>query len=137
MVPELKAKLVAALRSGKYKQSTGALRQDEGYCCLGVGCDVHREVTGNGSWEKMDGRWKYIVGIEKPVGDVLPKDVMAWFGFGGENPQTKEVITDLKLKKKVFGTSAILIINESPSLAQLNDAGYTFDQIADIIERDF
>ena len=32
--------LVAALRSGKYKQCTGALRKDDGFCCLGVACDV-------------------------------------------------------------------------------------------------
>ena len=31
---------VAALRSGKYSQTTGALGDAKGYCCLGVLCDV-------------------------------------------------------------------------------------------------
>lgn len=46
MDPELKAKWVAALRSGKYEQTTGALCRigaDDGklrYCCLGVLMEV-------------------------------------------------------------------------------------------------
>lgn len=46
MDPELKAKWVAALRSGEYKQTGGHLRycdlngNPKGYCCLGVLCDV-------------------------------------------------------------------------------------------------
>jgi hypothetical protein len=38
MDPELKAKWVAALRSGEYQQTTGQLRKRDGYCCLGVLC---------------------------------------------------------------------------------------------------
>lgn len=34
--PEFKAKWVAALRSGDYKQAQGRLYTGEGYCCLGV-----------------------------------------------------------------------------------------------------
>lgn len=40
MNPELKAKWIAALRSGEYKQVTARLRTREGYCCLGVLCMV-------------------------------------------------------------------------------------------------
>jgi len=37
MQPEVKARWVAALRSGKYRQGKMALRQETGkYCCLGV-----------------------------------------------------------------------------------------------------
>jgi hypothetical protein len=31
---------VAALRSGEYKQARGSLQQNDGYCCLGVLCEV-------------------------------------------------------------------------------------------------
>lgn len=31
---------VSALRSGKYKQTKGALQNQDGYCCLGVACDL-------------------------------------------------------------------------------------------------
>lgn len=31
---------IAALRSGTYTQAQGGLRRPEGFCCLGVACDV-------------------------------------------------------------------------------------------------
>lgn len=31
---------IAALRSGEYKQGTGRLQSETGYCCLGVACKV-------------------------------------------------------------------------------------------------
>jgi hypothetical protein len=41
MNKELKAKWVEALRSGKYKQGKGMLRNEKGqFCCLGVLCDI-------------------------------------------------------------------------------------------------
>lgn len=41
MKPVIKAKWVAALRSGKYKQGTCQLRNNnDEYCCLGVLCDI-------------------------------------------------------------------------------------------------
>jgi hypothetical protein len=36
MPKELKQKWLDALRSGEYKQATGALKNGNGYCCLGV-----------------------------------------------------------------------------------------------------
>lgn len=36
MNPELKAMWIAALRSGEFDQGRGKLRNDNGYCCLGV-----------------------------------------------------------------------------------------------------
>lgn len=38
MNPDFKAKWVAALRSGQYPQICGALKDQHGYCCLGVLC---------------------------------------------------------------------------------------------------
>lgn len=40
MDPAVKAAWVAALRSGKYKQTSGRLRHAGGFCCLGVLCEV-------------------------------------------------------------------------------------------------
>lgn len=36
----VKDKWVAALKSGKYKQGRGQLNGENGYCCLGVLCEV-------------------------------------------------------------------------------------------------
>jgi hypothetical protein len=33
-------KWIKALRSGEYKQSKNALQSNQGFCCLGVACDV-------------------------------------------------------------------------------------------------
>lgn len=53
MDSKIKRNWVEALRSGKYTQSQGRLRTNEGFCCLGVLCDIvspqlwtHNEVTG-------------------------------------------------------------------------------------------
>lgn len=46
MNAELKTKWLEALRSGKYKQGRGRLRQGDEFCCLGVLCDI----SGLGEW---------------------------------------------------------------------------------------
>lgn len=38
--PTLKAKWLEALRSGKYAQTQKALNDGQGFCCLGVLCDL-------------------------------------------------------------------------------------------------
>ena len=54
MNPEIKAKWAEALRSGKYKQGKIGLynQETDGYCCLGVLCEVmaipHGPVSGSG-----------------------------------------------------------------------------------------
>jgi hypothetical protein len=40
MDAEIKAKWLGALRSGKYRQTRNAVRDEQGFCCLGVLCDV-------------------------------------------------------------------------------------------------
>lgn len=35
-------KWIAALRSGEYEQTTEVLKNDEGFCCLGVACDISK-----------------------------------------------------------------------------------------------
>ncbi len=43
MKAEVKAQLIADLRSGEYRQGHGVLRRDGGsYCCLGVLCEQAR-----------------------------------------------------------------------------------------------
>lgn len=40
MNQEIKTKWLEALRSGRYTQTKGVLRNSEGYCCIGVLCDI-------------------------------------------------------------------------------------------------
>lgn len=51
MNPHIKAKWLAALRSGDYAQTRNALRDRSGYCCLGVLCDV----VGPSDWVELPG----------------------------------------------------------------------------------
>lgn len=50
MTPKLKAKWLAALRSGNYTQGQGVLNKDNKMCCLGVLCDV-----AGYKWKSWDG----------------------------------------------------------------------------------
>jgi hypothetical protein len=40
MTPEVKSEWLRALRSGDYQQGKATLRGPNGFCCLGVLCDV-------------------------------------------------------------------------------------------------
>jgi hypothetical protein len=64
--------LVAALRSGKYTQTIGQLRNGNAFCCLGVACDISKlgEWNGNSYFNEED---------------VLPNEVADYFGFHNSN----------------------------------------------------
>ena len=76
---ELLLKWVAALRSGKYPQTRLKLKDHEGYCCLGVLCDV---VNPEG-WLSHDSRgfdFSYQESVALPstfIQTLLPKFVYA------------------------------------------------------------
>lgn len=67
MTPELKAKWVAALRSGEYKQGQARMKrihEDDtaSYCCLGVLCEITGQVSQNNSF--IVGPALHALGIE-------------------------------------------------------------------------
>lgn len=77
----------AALRSGKYPQAKGRLRQSSGYCCLGVLTEV---AIANGlnlrvrrGREAHNDLWFY--GDMDEIGH-LTREVANWYGFGNINP---------------------------------------------------
>lgn len=111
----VKERWVAALRSGEYKQTTGYLKTDYGYCCLGVLCDIHdKEQAGSGvNWEAGQDEdrlfWSYLT-----CEGTLPERVMDWAQLDNHNPEI-----------------------EGDSLAELNDGGKSFAHIADLIELNF
>lgn len=128
-------KWVAALRSGDFAQTRGALHRAEnhasgepgGYCCLGVAC----EVSGLGSFSVRDGAptgdgLEFVVegvdysGPHYPKTGVLPLEVMDWLGVDHDNP-----VLDAGEKGR-------------HQAASLNDFDrLSFEQIADAIERTF
>lgn len=60
-------KWLVALKSGQYKQTTGTLKDSDGYCCLGVAC----EISNLGKWDQ-EGR--YIIGDNLIVGRIMSDD---------------------------------------------------------------
>ena len=108
MKPEVKKLWVDALRSGAYDQATGELRTKEGFCCLGVLCDI----SGQAQWT---GRM-YAGGAQ-----YLPLEVQEWAGLQESDPFVNIVDDD----------------NEPTStlLSELNDnLGWDFNRIANVIE---
>lgn len=90
---------VKALRSGKYKQARGALRNDNAYCCLGVACDL----SGVADWKDLEeSGWVY----------------------DGESGFPSHAVLS------IFGLTPA----EASSLAELNDSGGIFTEVADRIE---
>ena len=64
----IKTQWIAALRSGEYAQGVGALRTSQGFCCLGVLCDLHSK-TGLGTWN---------IASYGGSSDILPEKVAEW-----------------------------------------------------------
>jgi hypothetical protein len=110
--PEIKTRWVAALRSGKYPQGRGRLKTEEGFCCLGVLCDLAAE-DGIGHWEQKDTYFNrhYFLVTTVHENNYLPMEVATWAG----------------LHRNPFVGSSIL--------SALNDSGSSFAEIADLIER--
>lgn len=119
-------KWLRALRSGKYAQTRGTLKADDGYCCLGVACDVYRKETGEGEWqdagqsagEPARRRYAFVLPDDRDEG-TLPTKVAKWFGL-------RTVDGGYKYNRGV---------SESTTLVSRNDddrAG--FAEIANIIE---
>jgi hypothetical protein len=112
-----------ALRSGDFKQSRYALKSDSGYCCLGVACEV--SDLGEFSYSKPD---KHLFVINEPnfyeqKTDSLPQQVAQYY----------KIKSDLVI---LNDSDRELIGSRQVSLDELNDdSRYTFEQIADFIEK--
>ena len=109
MNPQIKQKWVSALRSGDYQQTQNRLRKEDGFCCLGVLCDLYGKKH-NVEWELVDDDGTYYKFQDKK--GILPLSVIEWAGVEDDNPE---------------------ICGETP-LSRLNDSGSTFNEIADLIE---
>lgn len=120
---------IARLRSGKYEQGRSCLRSQLGFCCLGVACDVLAD-EGLGEWS--GGRY----------GEVefhYFKD-QSWEGIG--LPEGAEELFGLAKFTDFWYREGMLPFRGREGscvyLTTLNDeAGCTFDQIADVIEHFF
>lgn len=116
MNPEIKKRWLKALRSGDYKQGRRCLRTKDRFCCLGVLCDLYAKETGK-KWES-GGR---MFGNQETV----PIEVQEWSGLKDDNPW-------LTPSLKVEDDEGVTFCH---SLAELNDSGQSFKQIASVISK--
>ena len=108
---------IAALRSGDYQQARHRLRDcDDAFCCLGVLCNLHAQAHPEEAKTQTRPRHYYNESI------ALPREVRNWSG----------VKTNCGMRRATG-----LTVGETDSLANLNDTGHTFSQIADVIEKEW
>ncbi len=122
MNPGIKKQWIAALRSGDYQQGKQFLHPGPDFCCLGVICNLVKDKVGF-SWHEDS---KHDKSIFSPVYSLgpdmnarsLPMEVIEFIGLN-----SRDGILPFWDKQGVRMT-----------LATLNDFGFTFAQIADVID---
>ena len=117
------AKLVARLRDPATSQGRGALRCGDSFCCLGVACDINDASK----WTDDDGSFMWSDGNS---GGLVTESAREPYGLrthvGGFNARGCDVA--LAVMRRIRSG------NFDTCLAELNDLGATFAEIADVIE---
>lgn len=92
MNQDVKEKWLTALRSGEYRQGTGALKDStrNAYCCLGVLCEIAVKdgVIQPPLYGPIDVAWLYghELGPEECRSGSLPRPVYEWAGLSNSDP---------------------------------------------------
>ena len=126
-----RAKWVEALRSGKYQQGRGRLKNEKDqFCCLGVATDLFKRNLGK--WDNKV-HPQFIAKDELVSVSYLPTPIRDVLGLGDKEGNFRWEDVSQALKKKIWketkGTEGVF-----GNLAELNDAGVSFKTIADLIE---
>ena len=104
---------VEALRSGKYEQGSGLLREGNYYCCIGVACEVAKIPFTKSSKDL------YRYGEEENT-DMAPDEAQEYYGLASED-----------------GSLTLENTERYTSLTILNDQErWSFEDIADLIEKE-
>ena len=130
---------IEALRSGRYQQGDETLRASkDSFCCLGVACDLFNPL----GWDyKPDEGYVFLDGFLCE----MPPVVARHFGLQPYEVDpiiSREVILDYTESlndsyRSMVLRSCIEDYIDGTNLSTLNDTGATFQEIADLIERQF
>jgi hypothetical protein len=121
MVPEIKAQWTADLRGGDIPQARGKLHfYDGSMCCLGV---LSKRAADAGAVKAVEisvgnGYYKY----DGMIGG-LSSQVCGWSGLTDNGRMTGQGVLPFKDRE-----------DRQAYLDDLNDSGFSFNQIADLIE---
>lgn len=152
--PVVKEAIVAALRSDRYMQGGGALRKGDKFCCLGVMCDMAKELhlTDDDSWDisekqknlniqlsqtywfhtdKSEEVWAK--NFENSNGAFLPIPLAKALGISSRGSFYLNAVAP-KTLKSLRERVPPHDLDQIVSLATLNDFGVSFNVIADVIE---
>lgn len=121
MNPKVKKRWVEALRSGKYEQGKRRLRSENTFCCLGVLCDLYRiDQGGRADWKYGELGCSFLGQMNE-----LPIEVARWSGL---NDTAGDAVFIASIDSGPYDIP-------DQCLAEHNDEGRTFEQIADAIEK--
>ena len=130
--PEFKAAWLAALRSGEYEQTTDSLRRPEGFCCLGVACDVAMKMG------LVEGKWVEI------KNEMESRAIYQFVLTNGERAEAYPPadMCNVIFQNPIYDSNNCIgawYLHGTPyrGLTVLNDNGQPFSHIADIIEEVF
>lgn len=145
MTPQERRSMLAdALESGEYEQTQGSLRDDQGLCCLGVGCDLYGQFAGDemAAWQD-DSEFLCSPANGDPERDEdghpfydsndgeMPERVWRWFGFG-DGAGTLDGLP--------YGARSLVILNDGATEGSIAAehatapfSGKTFPEIAAVI----
>lgn len=90
MKAALKKRWIAALCSGKYQQARNGLRTTQGFCCLGVLCDLIDSTK----WHRAEGRdWQY-----DNRGAYIPSEIREPLGLSDQDENRLACMNDTEKK---------------------------------------
>jgi len=112
MIRAIARKWAAALDSGEYEQTTGQLRDDNGFCCIGVLCNIHAQDNPELAATQTDPHRYFGKGVH------APEEVMGWSGLK---------VAEGKLPVQIVGARYLTDLNDR--------VGYTFPEIAKVIRK--
>lgn len=114
---------LTALETGDYDQTTGNLNDQDGFCCLGVACDIATEI---GHWEGSGSVRGFMPNEPNHLDSInhsgLSPQMQVWLGVYGALGQFKD------------DHSFDLARSKGNSLTDLNDfGGMSFKEIATFV----
>jgi hypothetical protein len=140
MNPEVKIQWLAALRSGGYQQGRRALNSADGFCCLGVLCDlaVKAGVTHWGDPHSITGSTGVVHDACRKCDDeagILPGPVQKWAGLEAANPWLQLQSAGHISKAEANDALRLSFPADRISMSEANDdLQLSFPEIADLIE---
>lgn len=140
MNKEIKKQWIEALRSGKYKQGREYLCVDETYCCLGVLCDILKVPVKPETYGRRTVKYYKCLrresreDLHRYTNSVLPEELSEQLKLSSVKVEIKGDKANYVYNHPSFSRNGLNRFAGGITLTMLNDNGFTFKEIADVIE---